>query len=219
MKPINLFEVPFGVLTEDEIIYTLKNKETLLKSINEKLYFVKNELCNDNNEMIETASFRSLGITDISCAGGRNKDLMDVLTRYYANRREKEEEYLKFSKILIKRKYRIERIWQCFLILEEPYYTYIKRLYVEGEKYITVEAESGFSRQVFAKYRKEALNLMIHFYDLPQSMQELSCQFQRNKNNKVSKNKKKQKGCQKIHNGMEQISMYDFLTEINNPKG
>ena len=67
----------------------------------------------------------------------------------------------------------------CFLLLDEPYYDYIKRLYVNGEKYDTVEAESGFSRQVFGKYRKEAMDLIIRFYNSEKDMLELSEQSQK----------------------------------------
>lgn len=203
MKSINLFDEPSDSLTEDEIIYTLKNKEILTKSIDEKLGIIQKELDRkEDNEMIETASFRSMEITDVSCIG-KNKDLTDVIIQYYANRQEKRDEYLKLFGILAARKRRMERIWLCFLTLEEPYYTYIKRLYVDGEKYATVEMESGFSRQVFAKYRKEALQLIIRFYFSDNSM------FKSVHNHKKKRKRKVQK------TNMEQITMYDFLTENN----
>lgn len=206
MKSINLFDEPSKALTEEEIIYTLKNKEILMKSIDEKLGIIQKELDRkEDNEMIETASFRSMEITDVSCMG-KNKDLTDVIIQYYTNRQEKRDEYLKLFGILVTRKRRIERIWLCFLTLDEPYYTYIKRLYVDGEKYATVETESGFSRQVFAKYRKEALQLIIRFYFLDNSMLK---SVQNHKSHKKKRKRKVQK------TGMEQITMYDFLTENN----
>lgn len=212
MKSINLLEEPSRVLTEDEIIYTLKNKDVLMKSINEKLCFIKQEL-NQNDEMIETASFHSPKITDMSCGHGTHKDLADVLLTYGKNIQNKRNEWLDVLTILIERKNRIERIWLCFLILEEPYYTYMKRLYVDGEKYFTVETESGFSRQVFAKYRKEALGLIEGFYFSTKNLLELSMQFQRKqvKENSIGNKRKNHRKVDK--NSMGQITLYDFLSE------
>lgn len=164
---------PIKELTEDEIIHSLKHKEQIIISIHEKMYFIRKEIVK-TDDIIEIASFHSSETTDMPSGKGQHKDLSDVLLKYYKYMEKQKKEFNDIFWTLIQREMRIERIWMCFLLLDEPYYTYIKRLYVDGDKYDVVEEESGFSRQVFGKYRKEAISLILHFYNSDKSMIELS---------------------------------------------
>lgn len=197
---------PIKELTEDEIIYSLKNKEKLIVSIHEKMYFIRKEVVK-TEDIIEMASFHSSEITDMPSGKGVHKDLSDVLLKYYKYMDSQKKEFKDLFWTLTQREMRIERIWMCFLLLDEPYYTYIKRLYVDCEKYDAVEADSGFSRQVFGKYRKEAILLIMHFYNSDKSMMELSEISQRG----LMYPKKDKKERQASNQNDGQISLMDIL--------
>ena len=55
----------------------------------------------------------------------------------------------------------IEQVWDSYMRLEEPYYSIIHQMYVQGMLYATVERESGWSRQVFEKKRKKGIGLIL----------------------------------------------------------
>ena len=198
---------PLQELTENEVKYTLRNKKTIIIGIHEKMYFIQKEI-SQTNELIERASFRSNEITDMPSGKGTHRELTDVLLKYYKYMDLQKKEYIDLFRILIEREKRTERIWMCFLLLDEPYYEYIKRLYVDGEKYDTVEAESGFSRQVFAKYRKEAIELILRFYNSEKSMLELSEQSQ-----KSLLCKEKKTGKEATVENVHQLSFVELLNE------
>lgn len=196
---------PLWELTEEEIKYTLRNKYAIIVSIHEKMHFIKKEIA-QADDMIRTASFRSSEIIDMPSGNGNHRDLTDVLLKYYKYMDVQKNQYTDMFWNLIEREKRTERIWMCFLLLEEPYYTYLKRLYVDGEKYEAVEQDSGFSRQVFAKYRKEAVGLIIHFYYSEKSMPELHQQAQRSL---IHRDKKVQST--EPAGEVQQITMEDIL--------
>ncbi len=198
---------PLRELTEDEVKYTLRNKEAIIISIHEKMYFIQKDI-SQTDDMIEMASFRSTEITDMPSGKGTHKDLADVLLKYYKYMDDQKKQYTDLFRTLIDREMRTERIWMCFLLLDEPYYGYIKRLYVDGEKYDTVEAESGFSRQVFGKYRKEAMELIIRFYNSDKNMLELSEQSQKSLLHKEKEMIKETK--------TESIHQLSFMELLNN---
>ena len=63
---------------------------------------------------------------------------------------------------LILKEQLIEQVWDAYMHLEEPYYSIVNRMYIQGMLYATVERESGWSRQVFEKKRKKGIGLMLY---------------------------------------------------------
>lgn len=205
---------PIKRLTEDEIKDILKHKEELIISIHDKMYMTKKEM-SKTDDIIEMASFPSSQLNDMPGGKGEHKDLSDVLLKYYKYLNRQKEEYNELFWILIQRELRIERVWMCFLLLDEPYYSYIKKLYVDNEKYETVERESGYAGSTFRKYRKEAIELIIYFYESDKSMTELMELSQKKliEHEKIIIEEKDDSSDAENH----QISITDFM-EIKNIK-
>ena len=93
-------------------------------------------------------------------------------------------------------------------MLEEPYYDILRRLYVVGELYQTVEHESGLTHSYFDKKRMEGLQLIIAYYESGESISNLMYKYRSKK--KSSKKEKK-----KMQNSFRQISLEDLMKGDN----
>lgn len=150
-------------ITEADVKYFLRNKDKLIMDIHEKIHQI-NRSVKQVNDIMESVSYHSTEVSDMPHARNGHKDMSDVYEKYLHKRDERLLEYKQMLWALMMKEETIERVWSCFLALSEPYYSIIKHLYVENELYATAEAESGLSRQVFEKYRKRAMELIIGFY-------------------------------------------------------
>ena len=59
----------------------------------------------------------------------------------------------------------IDRVWTCFIKLDEPYYSIARALYVEKQPYKYVEQESGFSHRAFEERRRQAIKSIEVMYE------------------------------------------------------
>lgn len=67
----------------------------------------------------------------------------------------------------------VNRVWACFLALDDPYYTLLSQLYVENDLYENVRIQFDMSPTTFERYRKKALHLIIEYTNSPLSVGEL----------------------------------------------
>lgn len=67
----------------------------------------------------------------------------------------------------------VNRVWACYLALDDPYYTLLSQLYVENDLYENVRIQFDMSPTTFERYRKKALHLIIEYTKSPLSVGEL----------------------------------------------
>lgn len=188
-------------ISEKDVIEILRFKQALLDAIPEKLYTIRCDISN-TDDIIEMISLSCKTISDMPKGTGGHNDLSEVYERCQNKLRERNQEFIKIINDLINRKEQIHRVWSCFMALNEPYYSILHRRYVQNELYDTVQKESGFSMQVFEKYRKRAISSIIDLYNSDASESELQRMGNVVKDEPV------------IHHGKEsseQLSIMDWL--------
>lgn len=160
-------------ITENEIKDILRQRNNRIAAIQEKIYTIDKDIKNTES-IIEMVSFRRPEISDMPRGKGNHTDLGDTYLNYREILEQRTREYNKLLYEMIREEICIERVWQCYLLLGEPYFTILTDLYVKNEKYIIVEQESGYSRQVFEGYRKNGIELILEFYNSSKSAAELA---------------------------------------------
>lgn len=188
-------------ITEVNVINILKNKTELINSIQDRIYNFRKDI-SDTDEIIEMVSLSSKELSDMPGGGGK-KDLWNTYEKYRRQLELRQKEYADSLYHLIMQEDRIYRVWNSFLLLDEPYYGIVKRLYTEKELYDTVQKESGYSLQVFNKYRKRAIKSIIDIYNseiTDENLQQMSC-----------REKNIQSEGKSHTEGMEQYSISDYI--------
>ena len=151
-------------LDEQQVKEILRMREEKLNTIHDKIYQIKKDMLNTDS-VIEMVSLGSKMITELPSGGGSNEGLERTYMRYQQKLEEQNKEYqIIITKLMIKEDC-INRVWSAFLALNEPEYGIVDRLYVHGEKYNMTQLESGFSLQVFEKYRKRAIDNILALYN------------------------------------------------------
>ncbi len=150
-------------ISEKDVIKILQHKESMLDAIYEKIYSIKQEMLN-TDEVIEMVALSCKQVSDMHSSAGEHKDLFEVYERYLSQLKKRGKEYKVVLQALILKEEMILRVWSCFLALDDPYYTILNRRYVHNELYDAVQKESGYSLQVFEKYRKRAIQGIIKLY-------------------------------------------------------
>lgn len=147
-------------ITEQEVKNILRNREILLLSIHQKMSVIEQDM-EKTDDMIETMSMPANLMSGMPRSSGTQKDLGDVYRNYKKILKQRNEDYKSMYWELVLKEEMIERVWDAYMRLEEPYYSIINKMYVQSMLYAAVERESGWSRQVFEKKRKKGVRLIV----------------------------------------------------------
>lgn len=194
-------------MTEDRVKNILRFRNSKLKNIHQKMISLYED-ANDTDSVLETVALPAQNISGMPGARGEHKDLGNVLISYQNELYRRNAEIREMMWALSQEEQSINRVWACFHVLEEPYYDILRRLYVVGELYQTVEHESGLTHSYFDKKRTEGLQLIIAYYESGESISNLMYKYRSKK--KSSKKEKK-----KMQNSFRQISLEDLMKGDN----
>ena len=200
-------EMKMTKMTEDRVKNILRFRNSKLKNIHQKMISLYED-ANDTDSVLETVALPAQNISGMPGARGEHKDLGNVLINYQNELYRRNAEIREMMWALSQEEQSINRVWACFHVLEEPYYDIIRRLYVVGELYQTVEHESGLTHSYFDKKRMEGLQLIIEYYESGESISNLMYKYRSKK--KSSKKEKK-----KMQNSFQQLSLEDLM-KVNN---
>lgn len=198
-------EMKMTKMTEDRVKNILRFRNSKLKNIHQKMISLYED-ANDTDSVLETVALPAQNISGMPGARGEHKDLGNVLINYQNELYRRNAEIREMMWALSQEEQSINRVWACFHVLEEPYYDIIRRLYVVGELYQTVEHESGLTHSYFDKKRMEGLQLIIEYYESGESISNLMYKYRSKK--KSSKKEKK-----KMQNSFQQLSLEDLMNE------
>lgn len=200
-------EMKMTKMTEDRVKNILRFRNSKLKNIHQKMISLYED-ANDTDSVLETVALPAQNISGMPGARGEHKDLGNVLINYQNELYRRNAEIREMMWALSQEEQSINRVWACFHVLEEPFYDIIRRLYVVGELYQTVEHESGLTHSYFDKKRMEGLQLIIAYYESGESISNLMYKY-RNKKKSSKKEKKK------MQNSFQQISLEDLMKGDN----
>ena len=200
-------EMKMTKMTEDRVKNILRFRNSKLKNIHQKMISLYED-ANDTDSVLETVALPAQNISGMPGARGEHKDLGNVLINYQNELYRRNAEIREMMWALSQEEQSINRVWACFHVLEEPYYDIIRRLYVLGELYQTVEHESGLTHSYFDKKRMEGLQLIIEYYESGESISNLMYKYRSKK--KSSKKEKK-----KMQNSFQQLSLEDLMNGDN----
>lgn len=200
-------EMKMTKMTEDRVKNILRFRNSKLKNIHQKMISLYED-ANDTDSVLETVALPAQNISGMPGARGEHKDLGNVLINYQNELYRRNAEIREMMWVLSQEEQSINRVWACFHVLEEPYYDIIRRLYVVGELYQTVEHESGLTHSYFDKKRMEGLQLIIAYYESGESISNLMYKY-RNKKKSSKKEKKK------MQNSFQQLSLEDLMKGDN----
>ncbi len=200
-------EMKMTKMTEDRVKNILRFRNSKLKNIHQKMISLYED-ANDTDSVLETVALPAQNISGMPGARGEHKDLGNVLINYQNELYRRNAEIREMMWALSQEEQSINRVWACFHVLEEPFYDIIRRLYVVGELYQTVEHESGLTHSYFDKKRMEGLQLIIEYYESGESISNLMYKYRSKK--KSSKKEKK-----KMQNSFQQLSLEDLMKGDN----
>lgn len=200
-------EMKMTKMTEDRVKNILRFRNSKLKNIHQKMISLYED-ANDTDSVLETVALPAQNISGMPGARGEHKDLGNVLINYQNELYRRNAEIREMMWALSQEEQSINRVWACFHVLEEPYYDILRRLYVVGELYQTVEHESGLTHSYFDKKRMEGLQLIIAYYESGESISNLMYKY-RNKKKSSKKEKKK------MQNSFQQLSLEDLMKGDN----
>lgn len=200
-------EMKMTKMTEDRVKNILRFRNSKLKNIHQKMISLYED-ANDTDSVLKTVALPAQNISGMPGARGEHKDLGNVLINYQNELYRRNAEIREMMWALSQEEQSINRVWACFHVLEEPFYDIIRRLYVVGELYQTVEHESGLTHSYFDKKRMEGLQLIIEYYESGESISNLMYKYRSKK--KSSKKEKK-----KMQNSFQQLSLEDLMNGDN----
>lgn len=198
-------EMKMTKMTEDRVKNILRFRNSKLKNIHQKMISLYED-ANDTDSVLETVALPAQNISGMPGARGEHKDLGNVLISYQNELYRRNAEIREMMWALSQEEQSINRVWACFHVLEEPYYDILRRLYVVGELYQTVEHESGLTHSYFDKKRMEGLQLIIEYYESGESISNLMYKY---------RNKKKSSKKKKMQNSFQQINLEDLMKGDN----
>ena len=80
--------------------------------------------------------------------GGKKKDLSDLIIKLEKDREIRRKELLTMLTELSNQEDMVNRVWACYLALDDPYYTLLSQLYVENDLYENVRIQFDMSPTV-----------------------------------------------------------------------
>ena len=198
-------EMKMTKMTEDRVKNILRFRNSKLKNIHQKMISLYED-ANDTDSVLETVALPAQNISGMPGARGEHKDLGNVLISYQNELYRRNAEIREMMWALSQEEQSINRVWACFHVLEEPYCDILRRLYVVGELYQTVEHESGLTHSYFDKKRMEGLQLIIEYYESGESISKLMYKY---------RSKKKSSKKKKMQNSFQQINLEDLMKGDN----
>lgn len=197
-------------ITEKEIKRILRNKDTEINSIHNKLYTVKKDLF-QQREIIETICLSS-PISGIAGPKGTHKDLSDVYEKYQETLGRRRMDYKSIFRYLERKEEDINRVWQAYLCLEDPYYRILTELYVNNRLYADVEQSSGMSHRIFEQNRKQGIQQIKDLYQSDSNISILLLMKEK-KEAEAAEEKKQTKKKESKQSEWEQMSLDGFLNK------
>ena len=170
-KELRLME--YVQISKEDVKDFLRNRDKIKIEIYDKIYTINCDI-RKTNDIIEMVSFQHAELSDMPKGSSSHKDLSDTYLKYQKILDVRSTEYSHLLYGLIQKENAVERVWLCYLVLAEPYFSILTDMYVKNQKYEVAESMSGFSRQVFEKYRKRGINLVLELYSSKKSMAELT---------------------------------------------
>ncbi len=202
------------IITEDRIKKILSNREKMLNDINKKMVLLFREVSRSDMGvfMDELIAEKSISAAHNSLLpgpkGGKKKDLSDLIIKLEKDREIRRKELLTMLTELSNQEDVVNRVWACYLALDDPYYTLLSQLYVENDLYENVRIQFDMSPTTFERYRKKALHLIIEYTKSPLSVGELIT----GSSGKIHKPQKRAPAGRVPSDSIEgQIDMMDFL--------
>jgi len=159
-------------IDENIVKDVLRNRANKINSIHRKMNYLTNDI-NLKDEILASICLRSQILSDMPKAKGNTSDIHDDYEAYQKIFEKQRYDFQELFWLLVKQEEMIERVWQCFLALEEPYFSILESIYVKKEKYEAVQKESGFSNQPFNQKRRHGIEIIIMLYDSEFSIYEL----------------------------------------------
>lgn len=151
----------------------LRNRDKIKIELYDKLYTISREI-RKTDDVIEMVSFQHAELSDMPKGSRNHKDLSDTYLKYQKILDERSSEYSSLLYSYMKKENAVDRVWQCYMVLAEPYHSILTELYVKDQKYEVAETLSGYSHNAFEKHRKRGVELVLELYNSHKSMSELS---------------------------------------------
>ena len=189
---------------EETIKDILRYYPEKIKNIRQKMLSLYQET--ESEEVLSAVALPPINMIGMPSAKGNHKDLGDVLISYQKQIWKRNEEIREMMWQLSEEEAIIRRVWACFHVLDNPYYSILHALYVENQLYTAVESSFDMSHKTFEKYRRDGINLLIRFYESNETIPELMRKY-RNKN-KMQKRRKKADNQEKEY---RQIDLSDLM--------
>ena len=206
----NVFIEDYLIINEDDVKRILQSKDTYLSSIYEKMDAIHKEM-NRTDDLMKMVSLRRSNLSDMPKGKNGHNDLSAVYEKYINALERRDTEYADFFESLQREELSIQRVWLCFQALNEPYYGILKRLYVDGELYATVESESGVSIRAFEERRKKAICMIMELYASDQTEANLIMLRRSMEKERLSKGHYQKKNSKPSG----QISMTEWMETLN----
>lgn len=189
---------------EETIKDILRYYPEKIKNIRQKMLSLYQET--ESEEVLSAVALPPINMSGMPGAKGNHKDLGDVLISYQKQIWKRNEEIREMMWQLSEEEAMVRRVWACFHVLDNPYYSILHALYVENQLYMAVESSFDMSHKTFEKYRRDGINLLIRFYESNETIPELMRKY-RNKN-KMQKRRKKADNQEKEY---RQIDLSDLM--------
>ena len=148
----------------------LRHKDQKIDTIHRKMLNLYEEL--DSNDSVP-AALPSIKSDGMPSGKGGHTDLGDVLISMQKQRYEHWEEVRRMMWELSEQENMINRVWACFNALEDPFYSILCQIYVNNQKYQSVEDEYDISHKTFEKKRQEGVYQIMRYYESSSSVSEL----------------------------------------------
>lgn len=152
-----------GNITQNKVKTILKNKDSMLLDIDRKIAALVTELSND--DMIKERCLSAVKLSQTSSKGCDHGDLSDVIIDIEEHNADRRKELSRLIIHLNKQKKEIDKVWAGFLLLDEPYYDVINKLYVENGQYYNVQNDLKLSEGQFERYRKKGILMIISYVE------------------------------------------------------
>lgn len=146
------------IISEENIKDILRNHDVKMNTINQKMEELTKEI--ETTDALLDALKLNVG----EKVYGKDEGIGKVTTKYSKHLEQHSKDLQTIFDMLMEEKQVIQRVWNCFYALDEPYYTILYMLYVEQRLYKTVEAEYKWSHRVFERDRKKGISLIQQIY-------------------------------------------------------
>lgn len=154
-------------MTPERACQILKEKDKRIECIHSKMMLLYTEMKNQEkrSDSLIMATALPARPTEGMPRGSGHSDNLDVLYRYYRQKEENGTEIRMQMWRLSEEEEEIRRLWNCFLVIPEPFYGILCNLYVKKELYAVAQAAFGYSHRMFENKRKEGLELLTLLFN------------------------------------------------------